>query len=325
MLFRLVPILTIVLAATAHGGAAQPAPDGWPAKPVRLIVPFPAGSASDTAARLLGHALAEPLGQPVVIDNRAGASGTIGVEVAARALPDGYTLVLGTASTQTLAQTLNPHLAYDPVKDFAPVALVAEAPYVLVVNPAVPAKSVRELIALAKAKPGALNYASAGTASLAHLAGELFASMAAVKLTHVPYKSSAQSVIDIAAGRIDMQFATMAPTLPYIRDGRLRALGVTSRGRVTTLSDVPAVADTLPGYDASLWLGVLAPARTPAAIINRLNRDIVTALAAPKVKDAFVAEGLEPVASTPAEFSARIRSDTEKWRRVIAAAGIHAD
>lgn len=325
-MIRLTAVATLLAIATTGPAAAQAVPDGWPARPIRMIVPFPAGSASDTAARLLGHALSVSLGQNIVIDDRAGASGNIGVGVAAHAAPDGYTLVLGTASTQTLAPSLNPHLDYDPINDFAPVSLVAEAPYVLVVAPAVPAKTIGELVALAKTKPGGLNYGSAGPASLAHLAGELFASMAGVVLTHVPYKSSAQSAVDIVAGRIQLQFATIAPTLPYIHDGRLRALGVTSAARVTSLPDIPTIAEAaLPGYEASLWLGVLAPARTAPAIIERLNREIGTALAAPELKDAFIAQGFEPVADTPAAFAARIRSDTDKWRQVIVAAGIHEE
>ena len=316
-------VLALAISGTA---AAQGVPDGWPSRPIRMIVPFPAGSASDTAARLLGHSLSAALGQNIVIDDRAGASGNIGVGVAAHAAPDGYTLVLGTASTQTLAPSLNPHLDYDPIADFSPVSLVAEAPYVLVVAPAVPAKTVAELIDLAKRQPGGLNYGSAGPASLAHLAGELFASTAGVALTHVPYKSSAQSAVDIVAGRIQLQFATIAPTLPYIRDGRLRALGVTSAARVTSLPDIPTIAESaLPGYQASLWLGVLAPARTSPAIVERLNREIVMALAAPDLKAALIAQGFEPAGDTPAAFAARIRSDTEKWRRVIAAADIHEE
>jgi tripartite-type tricarboxylate transporter receptor subunit TctC len=323
---RLAALATLLALAATDPAAAQAPPDGWPAKPIRMIVPFPAGSASDTAARLLGHALSAPLGQNIVIDDRAGASGNIGVGMAAHAAPDGYTLVLGTASTQTLAPSLSPHLDYDPIKDFAPVSLVAEAPYVLVVAPAVPATTVGELIALAKAKPAALNYGSAGPASLAHLAGELFSSMAGVVLTHVPYKSSAQSVVDIAAGRIQLQFATIAPTLPYIRDGRLRALGVTSTARVASLPDVPTIAAAaLPGYEASLWLGVLAPARTSSAIIGRLSREIATALATPELNEALIAQGFEPAATTPAAFAARIQSDTEKWRQVIVAAGVHEE
>lgn len=318
---RLTAVMALLILAASPAAA-----EDWPTKPVRLIVPFPAGSASDTAARLLGHALANALGRNFVIDDRAGASGNIGVELAAHAAADGYTLVLGTASTQTLAPTLNPHLDYDPVKDFAPISLIAEAPYALVVTASMPAKTVSELIALAKAKPGAINYGSAGPASLAHLAGELFASMAGITLTHVPYKSSSQSAVDIAAGRIQMQFATIAPTLPYIRDGRLRALGVTSAKRVASLADVPTIAEAaLPGYEASLWLGLLAPARTPPAIIARLNREVATALATPELKAAFIAQGFEPAAGTPDAFAARIRSDTEKWRRVIVAAGIQAE
>ncbi len=326
MIIRLAGLAVVVALAATDTAVAQALPDGWPARPIRMIVPFPAGSASDTVARLLGNSLSASLGKTIVIDDRAGASGNIGVGVAAHAAPDGYTLVLGTASTQTLAPSLNPHLDYDPLTDFAPISLVAEAPYVLVVAPTVPAMTTGELIALAKANPGGLNYGSAGPASLAHLAGELFASTGGVVLTHVPYKSSAQSVVDIVAGRIQLQFATIAPTLPYIRDGRLRALGVTSAGRVTTLPDIPTIAEAaLPGYEASLWLGVLAPARTSPLIVERLNREIVAALAAPELKEALIAQGFEPAADTPAAFAARIRSDTEKWRRVIAAADIHEE
>lgn len=327
MIHRLAaPAILLALAAAGGAEAAQALPDGWPARPIRVIVPFPAGSASDTAARLVSHKLSASLGQTIVIDDRAGASGSIGVGAAAHAAPDGYTLVLGTASTQTLAPSLNPHLDYDPVNDFAPVSLVAEAPYVLVVAPTVPAKTVGELIALAKTKPGVLNYGSAGPASLAHLAGELFSRMAGVTLTHVPYKSSAQSAVDIAAGRIQLQFATIAPTLPYISDGRLRALGVSGTARVTRLPDIPTIAEAaLPGYEASLWLGVLAPAHTAPAIIDRLSREIAAALAAPELRDALIAQGFEPAADTPAAFAARIRSDTDKWRQVIVAAGIHEE
>jgi tripartite-type tricarboxylate transporter receptor subunit TctC len=320
---RLLFAIVLLTAAIAAPASAQ---TPWPAKPVRFIVPFPAGSASDTAARLLAQALTARLGQQLVIDNRGGASGNIGVDVAAHSAPDGYTLVLGTSSTQTLAPSLNSHLSYDPQKDFVPISLLGVAPYVLVVYPAVAANNVRDLIALAKAKPRALNYASAGPASLAHLAGELFASMAGVELTHVPYKSSAQAVIDIAAGRIELQFGTIAPTLPYIRNGQLRPLGVTSTVRVSSLPDVPTIAEAgLPGYDASLWFGLLAPAGTADAIVRRLNGDIVDALATPALKDALIAQGIEPAGSTPEAFAARIADDTKKWRAVITAAGIQED
>jgi tripartite-type tricarboxylate transporter receptor subunit TctC len=324
---RLLACLTALAIAAAPSTAhAQPSPAGWPAKPVRFIVPFPAGSASDTAARLVGQALTTTLGQQLVIDNRAGASGNIGVDLAAHAPPDGYTLVLGTASTHALAPTLNAHLTYDPIRDFAPISLIGDAPYVLVVHESVPAKNVRELIALAKARPGTLNYASAGQASLAHLAGELFASMAAIQLVHVPYKSSAQAVLDIAAGRIEMQFGTIAPTLPYIRNGQLRALGLTSSERVASLPDVGTIAQSgLPGYEASLWFGILAPAGTPTPIVRRLNRDLIKLLGSGDVREALIAQGIEPIASTPDAFGQRIRDDLDKWRKIVSAAGIKED
>ena len=323
-------LLVLAVSATLIGrsAAAEPPSSGaaWPARPVRLIVPFPAGSATDTAARLVAQSLTAALAQQVVIDNRAGASGNIGVDIAAHAPADGYTLVLGTASTHALAPSLNPHLTYDPVKDFAPISLIGDAPYVLVAHASVPATSVRELIALAKAKPRALNYASAGQASLAHLAGELFATMAGVELTHVPYKSSAQAVIDLAAGRIELQFGTIAPTLPYIRNGQLRALGVTGSVRVGSLPDVPTIAQAaLPGYEASLWMGLLAPAGTPPAIVRRVNREVIKALGLGDLRAAFIAQGIEPLASTPDVFAQRIRTDAEKWRKLVAAAGIHED
>jgi len=327
---RLSTLLILVFSATLVGriAAAETPSSGaaWPARPVRLIVPFPAGSATDTAARLVGQSLSTALAQQVVIDNRAGASGNIGVEVAAHAPADGYTLVLGTASTHALAPSLNPHLSYDPAKDFAPISLIGDAPYVLVAHPSVPAANVRDLIALGKAKPGSLNYASAGQASLAHLAGELFAAMAGVQLTHVPYKSSAQAVIDLAAGRIELQFGTIAPTLPYIRNRQLRALGVTGSERIANLPEVPTIAQAaLPGYEASLWMGLLAPAGTPAAIIRRVNREVIKALGLGELRAAFVAQGIEPLASTPDVFAQRIRADAEKWRKLVTATGIHED
>ena len=207
----------------------------WPAKPLRFIVPFPAGSSTDSAARLLTPKLGAALGQQVIIDNRGGASGNIGVETAARSAPDGYTLVLGTASTHAVAASVNSRLAYDPVADFAPISLICSSPYVLAIHPAVAANNVAELIALARANPGKVNYASAGNASLAHLGGELFATLTGVKLNHVPYKSSALAVVDLLSGRIELQFASIAPTLPHIRSGRLRALATTGAARVSAL------------------------------------------------------------------------------------------
>jgi len=302
---------------------AARAQDAWPTKPIRFIEPFPPGSLTDTAARVLAQRLSKQLGQPLVVDNRSGARGNIGVEAAAKAAPDGYTIVLGTTSTHAVAVALSSHLGYDPVRDFAPVSLIATSPYVLVVHPSVPAKNVAELIALARAKPRQLNYASAGPASLAHLAAELFAATAGVELTHVPYKSSAMAVVDLVNGRIEMQFGTIAPTLPHIRSGKLRALGVTGATRFPGLADVPTLDEAgLKGYEASLWMGILAPARTPEPVVARLNREIRSALASADLNEAFRAQGLEPVSATPDAFAAYIRSEIAKWRKAVDAAGI---
>ncbi len=331
------PILTLLVMVAANGvcaaqdeksGAATApasAGQGWPTKPIRFIVPFPSGSSTDAAARVVAQKLGEALTQQVVVDNRAGASGSIGCEMAARATPDGYTLVLGTASTHAVAASVNPNLRYDPLRDFSPISLIGSSPYVLAVHPAVAANSVQELIALAKTRPGQLSYGSAGNASLAHLAGELFATMAGVKLNHIPYKSSALSVIDVLSGRIELQFGSISPTLPHIRNGRLRALAVTGATRLANLPDVPTVAQSgLRGYEVTLWMGILAPAATSPAIVSRLNREVTAILRVANVKDALVAQGVEPTPSTPTAFATHIRDEIAKWRKVVKAAGVLA-
>ena len=327
-MIRVALALITAVAANAASGATPAGAEaaGWPSKPLRFIVPFPAGSSTDSAARLLAPRLGAALGQQVIIDNRAGASGNIGVETAARAAPDGYTLVLGTASTHAVAASVNPRLGYDPVRDFSPVSLIVSSPYVLAVHPALAANNVRELIALAQARPGRINYTSAGNASLAHLAGELFATLAGVQLNHVPYKSSGLAVVDVLSGRVELQFGSIAPTLPHIRSGRLRALATTGAARLSALPEVPTVAESgLPGYEVALWMGILAPAATPGAIVAKLNREIAAMLGTADMKEALVAQGLEPGASTPAAFSARIRDEIAKWRKVVKTAGVHAD
>ncbi len=321
---RLIAGLIIAAAAQAAGAAAAPDARTWPAKSIRLIVLFSPGSATDTIARLIAQNLGATFGQQIVIDNRAGASGSIGAEMAARATPDGYTLVLGTTSTHAVAASVNSKLSYDPVKDFAPISLVGSSPYVVAVHPAVAAGSLKELIALAKSRPAQLSYASAGNASLAHLAGELFATMAGVKLNHVPYKSSALSVLDVLSGRIEMQFGSIAPTLPHIRAGRLRALAVTGATRLAAMPEVPTVAESgLRGYEVSLWMGILAPQGTPGTIVTLLNREILTILGTAAIRDALIAQGVEPRPSTPAAFAAYIRDEIAKYRKVVKTAGIH--
>jgi tripartite-type tricarboxylate transporter receptor subunit TctC len=322
---RLAILAVAVLAATAPA-RAQGAADNWPDKPVRMIVPFPAGSSTDIVSRIIAQKLGVRLGQQFIVDNRSGASGAIGADATARAAPDGYTIGIATLSTHALAASLNPNLSYNPATDFAPVIMIGSAPYALVVYAGLPATNVAELIALAKSKPRALNYASAGPASLAHLAGALFAYMAGIELTHVPYRSSGQSVLDLTEGRIEMQFGTLGPTLPYIRSGKVRALAVTGARRTASLPDVPTLDEAgLRGYEASLWMALVAPAATPAAVVARLNAAMTTILAAPDTVAALDAQGMETGPSTPGELGRRIRAEIDKWRNLVAAAGIHTE
>jgi tripartite-type tricarboxylate transporter receptor subunit TctC len=313
---------------TAGTATAQPAAGdaGWPTRPIRLIVPFPPASTADVVARVLGLKLGARLGQQFVVDNRVGASGNIGADLIAKAAPDGYTVGIVTSSTQAVSVTLSASLPYDPIRDFTPIVMIASSPYVLVVYPGLPVKSVAELVALAKRKPGALNYGSAGPASLAHLAGALFATMTDLQITHVPYKSTAQSVIDMMGGRLDMQFATIPPSIQTIRAGQLRALAVTGKKRVEALPDTPTMAEAgVPGYDATLWFALVAPAKFPAGLAARLNQEIAAVLEAPDMKELMVQQGLLAEAGPPEALTAQVRSDIAKWREVIAKAGITAE
>jgi tripartite-type tricarboxylate transporter receptor subunit TctC len=283
-----------------------------------MIVPLPAGSAVDLMARLIGQKLGARLGQTIVVENRAGASGAIGTEALVRAAPDGYTIGMATTTTLATAPVLNPKLPYDPVKDVAPVALVGVSPYLLVANSAVPANNVAELIALAKQKPGALSYSSVGEASLAHLAGLLFSSMAGVELTHVPYKSSTNAVLDLMEGRIDLQFSILPTTQQQVKTGKLRVLAATTEKRLDELPDVPTLAESgLPGFEATLWFAVITPKGVPDAMISRLNREIVAAIAEPDIKNAWAVQGIFPEGSTSAELSERVVRDIAKWRTVV--------
>jgi tripartite-type tricarboxylate transporter receptor subunit TctC len=319
-------LLALSLIADHAGAQTGTAGAGWPSRPIKLVVPFPAGSSTDVIARILGQLLAPRIGQALVVENRVGASGMIGAEVVARAAPDGYTIGLASTSTHALAPSLSANLRYDPVRDFAPVAMIGSSPYVMVTYPGLEARTVQDFVALAKAKPGKLSFGSAGPGSLAHLAGEMFASMAGVQLIHVPYKSSAESVTDLMAGRLDMQFSTIPPTLPLIRSGQMRALATTGAKRTAVLPELPTVAETgLPGYEAVLWIAVVAPAAVPQAIIARLNRELVAALDQPEAKAALTAQGMDTEPGTPDALRARIASDIEKWRSVVAKAGIQAE
>jgi tripartite-type tricarboxylate transporter receptor subunit TctC len=316
----------IVLAAALAAAPALAQTGEWPDRPIRLIVPFPAGSSTDIVGRILAQRLSTRLGQQVVIDNRVGASGNIGADAVAKSAPDGTTLGIVTASTHAVAASLSIRLPYDPIKDFTPVGMIGGQPYALVVYPGLPARDIRELIALAKARPGALNYGSAGIASLAHLATALFAGMAGIEMAHVPYKSSAQSITDMITGRLDMQFATIAPTLPNIQAGQLRALVTSGAKRPAALPEVPTVAETvLPGYEAVLWMALAMPAGAPAPVVTRINREMNEILGAADTRDALSAQGLEPEPGAPEAVIARIRADTDKWRGVVAKGGIKAE
>jgi tripartite-type tricarboxylate transporter receptor subunit TctC len=309
--------------AAATARAAEPA---FPTRPIRFIVPFPPGTTTDVVARLVAQRTGERLGQPIVIDNRSGASGTIGADLAARATPDGYTWGLGTTTTHALAPILNPSLGYDPVKDFAPVVLLGDSPYFLTTNPALPAASFQEFLAYARANPGKLHYASVGNFSLGHLSGELLKRAAGIDMVHVPYKGSTLALIDLLAGRIQLNISTIAASLPHVRAGKLRALAVTSRERVSALPETPTVAESgFPGYHASLWMGVFVPARTPGAVIARVNREFGSTLRSAELREALAEQAFEPGTLTPADFAKLIREETARWRKVISEAGLKPD
>ncbi|HXF67311.1 MAG TPA: tripartite tricarboxylate transporter substrate binding protein [Burkholderiales bacterium] len=313
---RLLAASCLLLAAAAH---AQP----FPSRPVRFIVPFPPGTTTDVVARLVAIRAQERLGQPIVVDNRSGASGTIGVEAAARATPDGHTWGLGTTSTHALAPILNSRLAYDPQRDFAPVALLGHSPYFLTVNPALPAASLREFIAHARANPGKLHYASVGNFSLGHLSGELLKKAAGIEMVHVPYKGSTLALVDLLAGRIHLNISTIPASLAQVRAGKLRALAVTSEHRVAALPEVPTVAESgFPGYRAALWMGVFAAARTPGAAAARANREINFVLQSRELREALAEQAFEPAVAAPGALARLVQEDTARWRKVIAEAGL---
>jgi len=305
--------------------AAAPAADAqaYPARPIRAIVGFVPGGATDLLARQLGQKLAESLSQPVIVDNRPGGGGVIAAVMAKDATPDGHTLFFGTISTLATNVATQRKLPYDPLRDFAPITLTASNPYFLVVHPGVPARSVKEFIALGRARPGQLNYASSGTGGGAHLAMELFRVQAQLDMVHIPYKGAAQATGEVVAGHVQMTFSQPAVMLPHGKAGRLRVLGVTSLKPLHSWPEAPPVAEAgLPGFEASSWQGVLVPARTPGPIVERLHREIVKALRAPDVERRLLAEGSEIGGGPPAAFADHIRTEIAKWSRVVKEAGI---
>ena len=309
------------IAATATNGYAQ----AYPVKPIRFIVPFSAGGGADIVARAIAQKLGDALAQQVVIDNRTGAAAIIGTELAAKSAPDGYTLILGQTGPNSINPGLYEKLPYDALRDFAPITLATTYPYVLVVHPSIPAKTVTELIALAKARPNELSFASAGNGAANHLAAELFKSMASIQMVHVPYKASAPALIDVLGGHVSMMFDPIITAMPQAKLGKLRALGVTSLKRTAVAGDLPTFAETgLPGFEAIGWHGILVRAGTPREIIMRLNSELVGVLRAPDIRTRFAEQGAEPVGNTPEQFLEFLKSDLTKWAKVIKAAGVRA-
>jgi tripartite-type tricarboxylate transporter receptor subunit TctC len=316
-------ILKASLAALSMCGAAA---QNYPSKPVRLVVPFPAGGSTDIVGRIVGQKLGESLGHQVIIDNRGGAGGTIGSDLVAKSAPDGYTLLLGTSSTHSIAPSLYAKLSYDPVKDFAPVTLICTATILLALHPSVPANTVKELIALAKKHPRELSFASGGNGSISHLVGEQFKAMAGVDMIHVPYKGDTPALVDLVSGQVSLEFGTAVAFLPYVKSGKLKALAVTNPKRSAIVPSVPTVTESgLPGFEALQWFGVFAPAATPKEIIARLHSDIVKALQNPDVRDKFVALGTDIVAGPPEQFAAFQKSEIAKWAKVVKQSGARVD
>jgi len=318
-----VPILTILL--TTAGALAAGAQD-YPSRPITLIVPYAAGGGNDVMARAAADKMSRTLGQQVVIENRGGAGGSIATRQIARSAPDGYTLGLGGTGTLAINPTLYPNVGYDPRKDFAPVGLIATSPLVVVVNPALPVRSVPELIDLARKEPGKLNFASAGTGSGIHLAADYFATLAGIKLTHVPYKGSSPALTDLVGGHVSIYFSSLPPAVGLVKEGKVRALAVTSAKRSAIFPDLPTVAEVaLPGYEAVLHYGIVAPAGTPRGIIDKLGVALRAAVMSDDLRARLADDGAEPLASTPEEYAADIDREETKWSAVVKASGAKAE
>jgi tripartite-type tricarboxylate transporter receptor subunit TctC len=325
-------MLTVVAAAACVAASGVAQAQTYPAKAVTIVVPFAAGGTTDLLARAVGAELSKSLGQQFIIDNRPGAGGNVGAQLVARAAPDGYTLLMGTVGTHGINQSLYPKLPYDPVKDFAPVTVVADVPNVLVLNEAFAEKNkitdLKSFIAYAKANPGRMNMASSGNGTSIHLAGELFKTQTKTFMVHIPYRGSGPALTDLIGGQADLMFDNLPSAMPYIKTGRLRALAVTSSKPSPALPQTPTIAQAggdLANYEAVSWFGILAPAGTPKEIVSKLQQEIAKALATPAVKEKMVAQGAEPVGNTPEQFAARIQSEIKKWAKVVKDSGAKVD
>ncbi len=297
----------------------------YPQRAIRMVVGFPAGGPTDIVSRLMAPKMAEALGQQVIVDNRGGAGGMIATEQVAKAAPDGYTILMGTIGGVAVAMSLNPNRGYDTLRDLAPITQSVTVTSILVTHPSVPAKNVKELLALARAKPGSLNYGSSGNGTITHLAGELLKYMGKVSITHVPYKGGSPALTALVSGEVDLTYENSLIITPHIKSGRVKALAVTGAKRSALFPDLPTIAETLPGYSASGWYGLLAPAAVPKPIIARLHAEAVKALRVPDVIDKLSSQGAEPVGNTPEEFTAFVRSEIEKWAKLVKAANMRTD
>jgi tripartite-type tricarboxylate transporter receptor subunit TctC len=318
---RLIPniLLAVACAATSPSGIAQ----AYPARPIRLIVPYPPGGSTDFIARSISDRLAERLGQTVIVDNRGGAATVIGTEMAARAPADGYTLLIGTVTTLAVNPVLKSRLPYHPERDFAPISMLAAQPYLLAVHPSLPANSVQQLVAHAKANPGKLNFASAGLGSSAHLAGEMFNFMAGVVIAHIPYKGTGPAIIDLMGGRVAMLYAGVAVLRPYAVSGKMRLLAVTTAKRSAAVPDIPTIAESgIPGYETNTWNSLLAPRGTPPSVIGLLNTATVAILNQPELRERLLQQGADPDPGTPAQLAAHIRAEIARFTKLAAAIGL---
>jgi tripartite-type tricarboxylate transporter receptor subunit TctC len=316
----------VVMIAVASFVAASAVAQTYPTKPIRFIVPFVPGGGTDITARTIAQKLSDTFGKPVVVDNRPGAGGVIGADIVAKAVPDGYTLLLGSPGPLTINPNLQAKMPYDTLRDFAPVSLATISPFLLVAHPGTAASSVKDLIALAKEKPDSLNYGSAGNGSVAHLSAEQFRAIAGIQLTHVPYKGSSQVLVDLLSGRLQLTFENLPVVLPHIRSGKLRALAVGTRKRSTLVPELPTMIEAgVPGYESSTGFGVLAPGKTPRAIVNRVSAEIAKALGGGEAKESLAARGFEPVGSTPEEYAAHLKDELRRVAQVVKVANIRLE